>query len=177
MCDTPANGYVTWVTLFQASNLAPFAWQYAIGKWTKAQADADCALTCVDPTVEELAYETPLLAKYRPVATVAGSADQPVYAPNGDGTRNTTALVGITAQHGGACVETQRIPGTNYFGIPAASLTVTQTSSAPVVVPMWVYAVCSVSFPIPPSPMPGSPSAPGGSILARMGGLMPQFLK
>lgn len=167
VCDTP-SGYQTYIDLFQESGLLPFVWQYAMGTWSKAQADNDCKTSCAAPTPNDLTFEATILPAVSPLATVSGAGPQPVYALNSDGTRNPVPIVGISASQGSKCAESQRIPRTAYFGIPFAGLTV----NAGVTIPTWVYALCTVVFQVPPSPMPGAPAAPSTSLTARLQSLL-----
>lgn len=166
VCESP-TGYSTQIWLFQLADVAPFAWQYVAGNWTKAQADANCATTCRQASAAELAFMQTLAPKYWPLA-VTGSTPQPVYAANADGTANTTPIAGVTVPPGTRCAEGFRLAGTQLYSVQGK----TGADGQPIAAG---YALCTVSFTIPPSPTGSVPTQPG--ILAMLAPAWHDFVK
>ena len=153
VCTTPA-GFVTMVNLFApTADVIQAAWDYANGNKTLAQAQADCAVTCVPNTDSEQSYSNALVLKYTPIAVVAfngAATSRGVYTTKADGTLNPTPLAGEQIAVGTRCAEGLRIPQTTtsttgYYSV--SGLKDTHGNA----LPAGSYAVCIVSFPLPPN--------------------------
>lgn len=153
VCEMP-NGYLTNATLFTLSNVVPYIAKYLTGQWTKAQADADCTTSCVDPTPAEAAYLAQLQAASFPVALVAGAAGSPqnVYAASNP----STPVAGAKVIAGGRCVQGKKIPGTPLYSVQGFP-NVAVTPATPL---GDVYAQCSITFPLAPVPLSLTVSVP-----------------
>lgn len=140
------NGYNVNAWLYTMPAVSTVALNYARGLWTKAQADADCATSCVDPTATEAAFIQQLLLANKPQARVAFNGSNPmrsVYTENANGTLNPTAVPGSSVAVAGSCDSANRIPGTSYYsvqGMPNASKSGTLLGA--------VFAVCVVTLSI-----------------------------
>lgn len=149
VCTTP-GGYKTTSSMFVLSNLAPYAWQYAAGTWSAAQAAADCATTCVVSTAAEYAFIVTIMQTNRPKALVAfngANTTRSVYTTNADGTLNPTPLANTSVAVATPCDETRRIPNTPYYLVAGQRNGVLPTQPASLL-PAGSYALCVVSFPI-----------------------------
>lgn len=161
VCDV-GTGYLTESDVFNMSGMASAAWNYALGMWTKKQADNDCKTGGCDPnTPEVVAYKASLGPKGWPHATIIGATPISIYAMKADGTMSATASTTLHAKAGSACHEDDRIPGTDLYGLE-------NTISVEGTLLESYYAHCSIVFQIPPSPLPGAPAAPGAGITARL---------
>lgn len=146
VCQLP-NGYATYANLFTPDQTVLQAiWDYIASNWTLAQAQADCAQTCVQATDSEQAYLNVLLAKYRPRALVAfngANTTRSVYKLNADGTLNPQPIAGESIAVGTACDETNRITTSpSYYSVAGKS----DQAGSPLL--PGIYAVCVVSLPI-----------------------------
>jgi hypothetical protein len=145
ICNLPA-GYNVNAWLFTMPAVSTVALNYARGLWTKAQADADCATTCVDPTPTEVTFLNQLRAVNKPPARVSFNGSNPlrsVYSTNADGTLNPTPIVGSSVAVAGRCDSAIRIPGTNYYSVQGQP----NASKAGAVLGA-VFAVCVVTLAI-----------------------------
>lgn len=148
VCALP-TGYVTTSSMFVLSNLAPLALEYAAGTWTREQAAADCASTCVAISPAEYAFVMAIVQAKRPKATVGyvpQSATRAVYNLNPDGTLSA-AVPGESIAVAKPCDETQRIPGTSYYAV-AGQPNARQANSF---LPHGSYSSCTITFPIAPN--------------------------
>jgi hypothetical protein len=145
VCEQP-GGYVTTANLFSMANVAPFAWQYVAGTWSKAQADTDCTATCVAPTASEAAFMQTVMTPAYPRAVVAfngTSLTRNVYTTNTNGTLNPTPVGGEQVAVAARCNEGSRIVSApNYYSVAGLP------NSVGGVLPANSYTVCVVSLPI-----------------------------
>jgi hypothetical protein len=145
ICNLP-NGYNVNAWLYTMPAVSTVALNYARGLWSKAQADADCATSCVDATPTEATFINQVKAVNKPPARVAFNGSNPlrsVYATNPDGTLNPAPVAGSSVAVAGPCDSANRIPGTNYYSVlgqPNASKSGTLLGA--------VFAVCVVTLSI-----------------------------
>lgn len=145
VCNLPA-GYKVQAWLFTMPAVSTVALNYALGTWTKANADADCATNCADATATETTFLQQLMAANKPPARVAFNGNNPVrsvYSANADGSLNPTPVAGSSVAVAASCDSGTRIPGTTYYsvqGLPDAS-------KAGLILGA-LFAVCVVSLPI-----------------------------
>lgn len=145
VCEHP-DGYTTHMWMFKLSDMALYFVKYKVGLISKADADADCATTCVDATPAEDAFATPLKASYYPLALVAlngASFTRPVYTANADGTLNPTPVAGASVSVAARCDEGRRIVGSPYYSVAGLP-----NVSAPGQVLGAVFTICTVQLPI-----------------------------
>lgn len=146
VCEHP-NGYTTHAYEFNLAGNALAFIQYKVGILTKAQADADCAASCVPPTQTEDDFMRPIKAAFYPLALVALNGDsftRPVYAANADGTLNPTPVPNASVAVAARCNEGLRIVASPIYysvaGLPNAA--------SPGNVLGDVYTICAVNLPI-----------------------------
>jgi hypothetical protein len=145
ICNLP-NGYNVNAWLYSMPGVSTAVLNYARGLWTKAQADADCATTCVDPTPTEATFLNQLRAVNKPPAKVSfngSNATRSVYSTNADGTLNPTPIAGSSVAVAGRCDSAIRIPGTSYYSVQGQP----NASKAGAVLGA-VFAVCVVTLAI-----------------------------
>ncbi len=145
VCNLP-SGYQVQAWLFTMPAVSTVALNYARGLWSKADADADCATSCVDATDTETVFLQQLSAANKPPALVAFNGSNPqrsVYAANADGSLNPTPIAGSSVAVAAACDSSLRIPGTTYYSVKG----IADASNAGATLGL-VFAVCVVSLPI-----------------------------
>jgi len=143
ICDMP-SGYVVSAWLFTTADVATTVINYARGLWTKSDADADCAKTCVDPTPSEATFIQQLISVNKPPTRVAfngSNTKRSVYAANADGTLNPSPIAGSSVAVAGPCDSGARIPRTTYYSVAGQA-----DASKPGAVLGKVYAVCVVTL-------------------------------
>lgn len=146
VCELP-SGYLATSWLTTKAGLAFALVNYETGNLTKAQADADCATTCVAPVDTELAFIQAQLSAAQPKALVAfngAKTTRSVYAANADGTLNPTPVANSSIAVASPCDSSNRlVTSPSYYSVSGQP-----NASAPGQMLGALYAVCVVTLPI-----------------------------
>jgi hypothetical protein len=145
VCENP-RGYTTHVWLFKLTDAAAAILNYAAGRITGAQAQAQCVARCWTPTAGEIAYQQGLIPLGAPTARVAfngPASTRAVYPMDANGVLIPTPVPGASVAVATPCAPNDRIPGTPYYSVAGAS---NASQSGALLGP--VYAVCVVSLPL-----------------------------